>query len=230
MPGQPLSTFRGIDDLTFGPGSVFQRPTLAPSVMLVIERWAQIESMLLLMVNDCLRSDPIVATAMLHAVDSQAAQRASILAAVKAVLPPDDWALFQAGFNTTLPSRIVRNQFVHDQWGVSPQLPDALLLLSLKASNAEHAKRIVRVAERMRNGGHGVMSGETTVNPEGASVWRENDFQSACVDAERAQVVMSRLWHLVARHQSGRSTDSTRQWLLREPAIQQRIQKANKQT
>jgi len=229
VPGQPLSTFKNVDDPTFGPGSVHERSALAPYVMLVVERWAHIEATILLIVNDCVPSSKIIATAMLLAVDSQTAQRAVILAAVKAVLPIKDWTLFEAGIHSTAPSRLVRHQFVHNQWGVSPKLPNALLLLDVRQRVREHANRIVRVEDQMREGVPIHIAAEK-FNPEGTTVWRENDLKEAANNAERAQRITSTLWELVSNHQRGKSNGPTRRRLRSDPLIKLRLQKVNHNT
>jgi hypothetical protein len=225
MPGQPLSTFPKVDEATFGPGSVFQRPSLAPHVMRVVEAWAAIEATTLLIVNDCIPSSKIVATAMLQAVDSQSGQRAAVLAAVKAVVPPADWRLFEAGMLSTAASRQVRHQFVHNQWGIAPMLPDALLLLDVRHRVREHANRIVRVEEKLRKGVSVHVAAEE-FNPEGTSVWRESDLKVAVKDAERADRITSELWQFVSNQQQGRANTSVRRRLKADPLIKQRLAKA----
>lgn len=161
---------------------------------------------------------------MLLAVDSQTAQRASILAAVKAVLPIQDWQLFEAGMHSTNASRLVRHQFVHNQWGIASKLPDALLLLDVRHRVREHANRIVRVENQMREGVSVHVASEK-FNSQGTTVWREMDLKGAADNAERAQKITSNLWELVSNHQRGKSNAPTRRRLKSDPLIKQRLGK-----
>jgi hypothetical protein len=221
MSGQPLTSFKDFGSLTFHPGSVFKRPGLAPHIMLVIEIWSLAESSIFKMVTDCLRSEPMIAAAMLQAVDNQAARRAIILAAAKAVLSESDWPLFEAGFLSTSPSRNIRHAFVHHLWGLATGLPDALLLFDPKYAGLEHTARVFRFRERVKSGIPPSFAGETSIDPAGIWVWRERDFKAEVESAKRCSQVIADIWRLL--DPAIGSNDSTRQRLLNDPLIQQRL-------
>jgi len=193
-----------------------------------IELWSDIELRIFSMVSQCLKAEPIIATAMLQAVDNQAAQRAAILAAAKSVLDDEHGSLFEAAFFSTFASRNVRHQFVHHLWGISDQLPDALLMEDPKYFHMNMAKRLKRVDERIKKGVHPVLAGEFLVERTGMYVWRERDIKDEINNALRAQKIMAHLASMVGAQQAHRSTDSMRKWLLKDPLIQQRLQKASK--
>ena len=230
MTGQPLARFKDVTSFTFVPGSVFKRPILAPYVMVVIERWSLAETSMFNIASDALHAEPVIATAMLQAIDNQAAQRLAVLAAAKAVLDADDWLLFEAAFYTTNPSRNARNQFVHYLWGTSDQLPGALLLFDPKYSTLDRAKRIKRVSKRIKRGVHPVFAGERSIDVTGISVWREADFKCEAKNAERAQQVIADLGHLVSAKRVDQPTDSIRKRLLNDSLVQQRLHRASPKT
>jgi hypothetical protein len=230
MPGQPLATFPDVKSFTFGPGSVFKRPKLAPYIMLILEHWAFTEWGILRIGASCVGGDLTIATAMLQAVDSQAAQRSAILAAAKSMLDDEHWIIFEAAFFSILPSRAIRNKFAHHLWGVSNDLPDALILQDTRHANLELAKRVKRVQQRIADGVAPVFAGERDVNRGEMFVWREADFKKEVENAARAGLVISNLDLMIGAFQNGRATDSIRSRLLKDPLIQQRIQKSSPKT
>ena len=230
MSGQPLAKFNDVNHLSFAPGSVFQRPSLAPHVMLVIEQWSFTEARILLILKHCLGGDPTVTSAVLLSIDSQAAQRSAILAAAKAVLNEEYGLLFQSSFLSTLASRNTRHRFAHHLWGVSDDLPDALLLQDPKDFHTALAQRVKRVAAREKAGIYPAGEDVRSLDRSGMSVWRERDFLEEVDAAKRADTVVAHLESLVASVQNGSSVDSILQWLLKDPLIQQRLQKAKTQT
>src|SRR5690349_17533807 len=223
MACQPLTAFKGIERVTFFPGSVFKRPVLAPYVMEVIERWSISETNLFNIAADVLHVEPVIATVMLQAVDNQAAQRAAVLAAAKAMLAPNDWLLFEAAFYTTNQSRSVRNQFVHHIWGTADELPQALLLIDPRFASLDRAKRIKRVDARVRRGINPALAGERNFDFSGVMVWREADFATESRNACRAQIIIAELSHLVSALKHGHSTDSIRKRLENDEQVLQRL-------
>lgn len=228
MPAQPLSSFPSIDDPQFAPGCLAARPALAVHVLTVIEIWAHIESTILLMVSTCLKAEPVIGAAMLLAIDSQSAQRSAVLAAVKAVLPENDWPLFQAGYSAASQFRGTRNRFAHDLWGYSDKATDVLLLLSSKARCTDHFYAFDAKARKFQPGDKWDPA-NTRFNPDGVSVWKIRDLEEAVAEAKTANTIMSRIWHLVSNFQRGTSNDSTRKWLMSQPLVAQKIEKARLQ-
>lgn len=226
MSGQPLAKFKNVNHLSFAPGSVFQRPSLAPHVMFVIEKWSFTEAKILLILKHCLGGDPTVTSAVLLSIDSQAAQRSAILAAAKAVLNEEHGLFFQTAFLSTLASRSTRHRFAHHLWGISDDLPDALLLQDPKDFHTALAQRVKRVAAREKAGIHPAGEDARSVDRSGMSIWRERDFLEEVDSAKRAGTVIAHLEGLVSSVQKGTATDSTLQWLLQDPLIQQRLQRA----
>lgn len=231
MPAQPLTSFRNVQAFTFVPGSVFMRPALAPHVLKVIEYWAFAEWNILRIGASCLHGDLRVATEMLQAIDSQAGQRAAILAAAKTVLDAAHWPLFEAAFLSTLASRAVRNKFAHHLWGTSADLPEALLLQDVKNANSELAKRMERVFQRIAEGVGPAAAVEHvgTIDRSGIFVWRQPDLETEVANAARANFVMANLERMIDRFRAGQPTDSIRTQLLSDPITRQRFDKASNQ-
>lgn len=129
MSPQPLSRVKSKAKFGFPGNALQQRPKLSTIIAQIIGRDAATEHRLSLILVDVLRADPKTAIAMYQSVQSSEARRAMLSAAVKARLRPDDRALFDAVLKAIAPSRRVRHSFAHHIWGLSPELPEALLLV-----------------------------------------------------------------------------------------------------
>lgn len=224
MPAQPLGKTKGVNNLTFGAGAVWERPELAVHVMGTIAAWSSADSHLLGITAHLLKADPDVAMAMLLAVESQAAQRAIIIAAAGAVLAEEDIRLFNAVITSTSASRATRNCFAHRVWGTSSDLPDALLLLDSKHHNITVAayEKWRRIKQRK---GRDAGAQPETLNRSKVYVWREADLQEAHMAALRAVNDFGLLGALVAMDfSSSPVAEAIRRQLSANPLVQDRLQ------
>ena len=97
--------------------------------MRVIAVWAHIDGNLASVLTNCLKTDITTGAAMYQALTGGDAKRAVLLAAASTRLSPDDFAIFNAALRVIKPSRDRRNDFAHNIWAYSAQVPNALLLM-----------------------------------------------------------------------------------------------------
>lgn len=223
MPARPLGRKKGVSDLAFGPGAVWERPTLARHVMSVIAAWSSAESHFLRIGAKLLTGRPDVAMAMLLSIESQATQRNVIRATARQVLREQDFNLLNAVCEAASPSRRVRHGFAHHVWGTSPQLLDDLLLLDPKQHSTSLAAYEKWVHEKGRTG--------VQAEPESGAIdrsqifrWNEKDLSEAHRDALRSSNNFILLGAMVASEFSGPLSDTIRQQLLMDPKIRDQFQ------
>lgn len=228
MAGQPLSNFPKIQSFRFLAGSLSLKPELARLVMLVIETWSSAEARTFGMVANILQTEPVIATAMLQAVDNMQAQRDAILAGAKAVLMAEEWAVFEAAFLSTNASRNARNRFVHHVWGVTDDLPNALLLHEPKYFHVDRSSSIKRAREIARTPVMNATYKDAEINRDGITVWRAGDLAIEVNAANRAHRIMAILEVMIVRRVCSQSTDSIRKLLLNDPITQQRMHSQSK--
>jgi hypothetical protein len=113
----------------FGVAEVLAFPGLVAHIHTVTQIWAYNEAILDGLLANFLEADFKVVRAMTKALTGAEGKRAAITAAGRLSLSEDDFSLFEAVMKVVRPSRQRRNDFVHHLWGVSPDIPGALLLL-----------------------------------------------------------------------------------------------------
>lgn len=107
-------------------------PHLLAKIQTVIHIWAGIDITMELMAAVFLKADYVVVHEMLAALMSSDGKRAAITAAARETLGDEDFQLYESIMKAIGPSRMRRNEFTHHLWGVSPEVPNALVLLNPK--------------------------------------------------------------------------------------------------
>jgi hypothetical protein len=180
---------------------------------------AATEHRLSLILVDVLRADPKTAIAMYHAVQSLEARRYMLIAAANARLPKNDQILFEAVIKAIRPSRRVRHAFAHHIWGVSPDLPDDLLLIDpedLLRFDADAAE----LNEKMRHAPEKATL--TRLDTSKIAVWRKDALERAVKDAGNALDTVSELewsFHWDPKPPVTSINVATRQLLLSRPLV-----------
>lgn len=134
MCPQLLSRVKPKATVEFGQDSLSERPKLSPYIATVITTWSYCDAAYVSMLTHFLNADFRVVHEMLYALHSPDARRQVIQAAAEEALNEneEDLRIFNAVKKCTTASRTKRNDFAHKLWGVSPELPDALLLCGPK--------------------------------------------------------------------------------------------------
>jgi len=230
MPAQPLGKTKAVKHMTFGAGALRSRPDLAIHVAAVIESWASAEARLLGIVAYLLKADPDVAVAMLLTVESQATQRAIVLAAAGSVLKPRDLSLFTAVVRSTVLSREIRNHFAHHLWGVSAELPDALLLVDPKHRNITLAA-LEKWRRAKQTEGRDAGPQPNSVDRSDIYVWREPELEEAHMAALSAASNFTLLTILVARDfPTDETGEAIRRQLSAIPYVRRQLQLESQQS
>jgi hypothetical protein len=105
---------------------------LIPYVYIVIGHSANCDMLWTCMAARFLKSDFEAAHEMLVALKADSARTQAIRAAANAALPADDFALYEAVRKKSADLSIQRHKFAHWSVGLSPDIPDALLLFDNK--------------------------------------------------------------------------------------------------
>src|SRR5271156_4524441 len=113
------------------------------------------------MVAQFLRADFAVVRAMLQALIGAGGKRAAMDAAAKSALSEEDCLYYDALMRAIKTSRNKRNDFVHHLWGISPDIPDALLLLdptqaiasqfAIESYISDHASGVAPLIKGIKN-------------------------------------------------------------------------------
>lgn len=131
MP-QPLSRVCQNAKPSFYIDGIYARPSLAAHVMRTIATWAMIENIMGHLLAYMLGEEGRPALAMYYALTSGAARTDAFRAAARERLDAERIECFDAIMLRARPAAIRRNEFAHHVWGVTPELPDALLLADPK--------------------------------------------------------------------------------------------------
>jgi len=201
----------------FGQDSLSERPKLSPYVAVVITSWSYCDAAYVSMLTHFLHTDFRMVHEMLYALRSTDARRQVIQAAAEEVLDDKDVQLFNAVKKCTIASRAKRNDFAHKFWGISPQLPEALLLCSPKISTeydiymkialSGNAERTNKEMSRFRR------------HFDQIYVYRENDLARESDSAAMAYKLINTLLEYFSVPDIG-ERDQARIELLAEPQIQ----------
>lgn len=140
MP-QPLSKVRPNASLFMGNvgASIFnERPGLAILALECIAEWSHVEAMMLHMFMDLAGGDQEDAAAIYLALEIQSAKLKAITVLSERRLSQDHQNLLKAILKHSKTLQKQRDKLAHWSWGISPNLPDALLLSdprNLRAAN-----------------------------------------------------------------------------------------------
>lgn len=132
---------------------------------------------------------------MYQALAGAEAKRAALGAAATVRLSKDDQLLFTAVSQAVAHPRRLRNSFAHDIWGVSPDIPDALLQIEPAALTDANVRAIV-------NNRSGTAHTDDIFDKSRAFVWREKDFEDANEAMLEGLVIMAFFTEFLRAHPS----------------------------
>jgi hypothetical protein len=127
---QPLSRVNSKATVTWGAEDLMtSRPKVAVKIAECIAEWADIKSVLGMLLGLLLDANSKAALAMFAAVENRNAQRRMIMASAEAKLPADHLDVLTALWNVSIsPVMKQRDKLAHWVWAYSPELPNDLLL------------------------------------------------------------------------------------------------------
>jgi hypothetical protein len=225
MAPQPLSKIRKPVGVDLSTGKVLERPELAAIAMGTIATWSNIDNGFAQMTSVFLQADFEAVTAMLAALTSSEARYAAIRAAAESALNDDDWRLFQAVDRAIKPSRKRRNEYAHHVWGISPTIPDALLLVNPRYLAKFNAELDASLLKRARQPDLKAPLTHPELDFSQIFVYRKRDLErdaKAAIEASNL-VLLLRFSITGARLLPHPAADRTRLALLSRPAIQQAL-------
>jgi hypothetical protein len=116
---------------TWGTIALDRNPKLAAMVMECIATWSETEVLLGAFLAALLKLESAYAVVRMYLrLNSADARRSVIDAAAHAMLNDDDYKLFSVTTKALKAARNRRNDFAHGVWGMTTELPDALLWAS----------------------------------------------------------------------------------------------------
>gem|GEM_PF-5294812 len=174
---------------------------------------------------DFLKSEPEIAIDILNAIESHTARMAVLQATAKATLPPPDFLLFDCTVASLNAQRSTRNEFAHHIWGISDQLPNALLLI-----DPRHLTRHIGEIKGWELRFKLQLTALPDLDRSRIFIWSETDLdeQVAVSKASFERAIL--LSTLVTQRFAGQESDSRRQQLLSDPLVQLRIERATKRS
>jgi hypothetical protein len=127
---QPLSKVNPKASVTWGALDIMTgRPKVATKIAECIAEWADVETMLGLVLAFLLDTDSKAALAIYASIESSSAQRRMILAAAKTKVDAERFDALTVMMSAVIsPVMKERNKFAHWCWAFSPEIPDCLLL------------------------------------------------------------------------------------------------------
>jgi hypothetical protein len=135
---QPLSsTYRNAAVYIGNVGSGFpsppkERPALAVLAAEVIASWSNVEAFMMRLFIDLMGGPADLAARVYLALEAQSAKSAAINAAAEAKLTLKEREMLRAILALAKTHQKTRDKVAHWSWGISPQLPEALLLANPK--------------------------------------------------------------------------------------------------
>lgn len=183
---QPLSSFNTRHCL-FHPECVEKYPALAAKIVVVLAAWSHLETHMGLVFSRLLGSEEEKGIAIFNALSNLGAHTLDqVFKAVETLsIPQEQQDFLQALRILTGGVRNLRNPLAHGHWGLSPDIPNALLLRnpreSLKALGSLTRQYEMLLAESRKNGDSAVTALEIDDADVGdvigeVFVYRENDF------------------------------------------------------
>lgn len=226
MPAQPLSRVKSKAGIKWGPDALKRYPDLCCIVMDTISLGSQIEYNWSVIIVDLLRAEPRAGMAMYEALAGGEARRAALMAASRVSLPKNDYLLVQAVEKALAPTRRNRNNFAHQIWGISDEVPDALMLIN-PAALREFEVGVATTNFEMSRGRKAKMFPD--LDRASVMVWKKRDLEEARSSTIDALSILATLTG--ALNQSypvpGISAQARRQ-ILRWPQVAQALQHSNK--
>jgi hypothetical protein len=229
MP-QPVSSVPGLRrhfTCQYSPAIIREKPELCGLLSSVVCLSAMLEVQLWWALAMLLGTDSRAGVAM-YAVLHNTAQRQAVEAAAATALSPDDLQLFNAILRLVRGVQKRRNEIVHGTWGVSPEVPDALILIRGEDALAE-AMQVFAPAHLNPAPDGGVVCGADAMTVpydenndyvplDKTFIYKERDFTLLLDDMSRAMASLGRFWYPASRGDS--TTAEQRHLLSLEPHIQ----------
>jgi hypothetical protein len=128
-PPQLLSRIKPQASISLGPGFLAMRPQLAAIVTEIIALGSEIDLQRGRYLAALLGSNQMVGVAIFLAITSAVTRRDTLDAASKSILNDLEYELFTRTARAVKAVEKERNAFAHQLWGISDDLPDALLLV-----------------------------------------------------------------------------------------------------
>jgi hypothetical protein len=190
MPPQPLSKVNPQAGISLGPGVLAMRPQLAAIVTEIIALESEIDLQRGRYLAALLGSNQMVGVAMFLAITSAVTRRDTLDAASKAILNDLEYELFTRTARAVKAVEKERNAFAHQLWGISDDLPDALLLV-----DAEYRlKHLLEIDALMRQRVFDIASSNqalpplallAALDPSKIDVYRKSDLERSRDRASR---------------------------------------------
>lgn len=217
---QPLSNVCSDAQVEISADCIGGAPDFAEKVMRVIALWSHNDGNLAAILAVMLKTDIQTGVAMYHALTSAEARKAALFAAADIAMLEWEAILLRAVIRACRASRNQRNDFAHGIWGVSPDVPDAIMLLDAEVV-MEHN---VSVRQPV------MVDGQRVIRPKGIDnkrvwVYRQKDFDAAHDDAQTAYQRLLN-YYTLARFRD----DRARIELLSDPQVAQAAHKLSRES
>lgn len=129
MCPQPLSTFKGDQEISISTAALKARPELAAMVMEVVGLWAHIDHVLSDMTASLMKADMEPIADVMASLTGHEPRNIIINAAITHALSPEDANLYRAIHKATSESRARRNDFCHHIWCIPKGVRNSLGLI-----------------------------------------------------------------------------------------------------
>ena len=149
---------------------MLERPELAHYIVAVISAWSHTEIALGRILANCLHAEPSTGIHMYLALSGGAQRRDVLRDVAERNLTPEHMALFTVMMKATKSIRERRNDFAHGLWGVTDELPDALLWNGADSSLKNYERGIKQSGSQK----------------DDTLVYRKKDFETCLTDAQEA--------------------------------------------
>jgi hypothetical protein len=214
---QPLSRVRPNAQVVWGSAELMSsRPKMAIKIAECIAEWADIETMLGLILSLLLNADAKAALAMYAAVENRSAQRRMILAAAKTKLPPEHYKVLSAFMSAAItPAAKRRDKLAHWSWALSPEIPDCLLLSKPEHKMQLHFNAVHLPGERM----------DVLIDPSQIFVVTEADLSEAATFLTQAKDYASLFMASIWTRNSPQARAGSLDQLSKEPCIREALER-----
>ena len=218
MCPQLLSRVNASASVEFGYDALTKRPELGNLIGQVITTWSYCDAAFTAMLTHFLHADFQVVHEMYHALRSTDARRQMLQAAAEETLDTEDLLIFNAVKKCTNASRTKRNDFAHNLWGTSSEIPDALLMSRPRIISEYEVYEARMTSGRPENVTELVI--RFGKNFDKIYVYRKNDLSKEVAEAHWSWLHINALRDYVSRSVE-EEREIVRNALLAEPRIQE---------
>jgi hypothetical protein len=150
---QPLARVVKRASMSWGAeDTISSRPKVAVKIAQCVAEWADIETILGVLLGVILDTEAKAALAMYASLENRAAQRRMLMAAAEANLSTDDYDLLEAIMKASVtPAMRQRDKLAHWSWGTCKELPDDLILQPPAAKTELHYILLQSAQKRVKN-------------------------------------------------------------------------------